>query len=483
MIVYDLRPHYDPTRTPVHDIDHHSSGAGAKSPERSVYCRRKAHYSLPIDSNHLTLTMLTMGSSLQGERQLEQRTREESSNSYDKHLLSRIGGPNDAYSFPKRPSVSATPPATSSVQQTAQLAHAEIERRSAHLKPLSMPERIQQTSLDSPASSRWLPSGAVSPGSVGFWSEHGPSESSRLPSALQTRHSSLTFDDSVSQRGSYDQSMFVHEELVEDGPMSNLRLYDRSPGVAEDLQLGIGAGIKRRASSPPRDPMRDERSSVSSTSSQGDVLQRRSIHQLPNRGSPISRFHANHISISSVSSVGPRQNSLGSSLGVASVPSSATSYGSGRISPIGLSPASIADHRAGYAKALNPTSAAGSGHHRSLSESTQRSATESTHNALSRSVTESLPTTRNSGIALVNGVFVCECCPKKPKKFDTEKELRYMLPLYCLLHARANPAIDFTREKSSTPVLTAPIASRTRMKLSGIKILSTYGSTHGAVRP
>ncbi|KAK5114969.1 hypothetical protein LTR85_010007 [Meristemomyces frigidus] len=338
---------------------------------------------------------------LQSERQLEQRTLVDASNTYDKQLLSRIGGPNT----PKRQSVSYPPGA----QDIAQLAHAEGERRNSQLRPLSMPERrhTSSNSIDSPASSRWPASGAVSPGYNGFWGEHGALDAHWAPT---TRHGSIAFDDGASHRGSYDPSMFIHEDPLEDSQMSNLNIHDRSPSSSEDLRLK--AGTKRRASSPPRDGLREERSSVSSASGQSEIYHRRSMQQLPNRGSPVSRFHPSHSSVSSASSLGPRHGSLGSSLGVSSIPSSATSYGSGRLSPCALSPAVDPDGRLGtpFGSAVPP-----SHHQRTFSEHTQSGRKLST---------DSLSHSRHSSLSHMQGVYVCECCPKKPKKFDTEDELR-----------------------------------------------------------
>ncbi|KAI7081907.1 hypothetical protein KC343_g21625, partial [Hortaea werneckii] len=175
---------------------------------------------------------------LQSERQLEQKTLEESSSSYDKHLLSRIGGPGT----PKRQSVSYSGP--------HELAQAESERRNTQLKPLSVPEKRHSSSnsIDSPAGARWPPSGGVSPGYTGLWTEHGAIDPNR---PLGMRHGSLQFDDSISHRGSYDQSMFIHEDMMEDGQMGNLHIQDRSPSGSEDAN--VKAGTKRRASSPPRE--------------------------------------------------------------------------------------------------------------------------------------------------------------------------------------------------------------------------------------
>ena len=133
--------------------------------------------------------------------------------------------------------------------------------------------------------------------------------------------------------------------------MSNLNLHDRSPGSPK-------AGCKRRASSPPRE--REDRSSMSSASGHSDVFQKRSGQQLPNWESPVSRYHPNHSSLSSASSYGPRHGSFESSLGIVSVASSVTSYGSGRASPIALaSPALDPELRAGTpyggAKTLVPS--------------------------------------------------------------------------------------------------------------------------------
>ncbi|KAK5171268.1 uncharacterized protein LTR77_004412 [Saxophila tyrrhenica] len=338
---------------------------------------------------------------LHGERQLEQRALRQSSQSYDKQLLSRIGGPNT----PSRQSLSNS---SGNLLENAQLAPGDAERRNSSLHPLSLPER-RHGSIDSPLGARWPPSsGGISPGFTGFWQEHGPSENSR---ALARHRGSLTSEDLTSHRGSYDHSMFIHDDFgMEDGQMSNLNIHDRSPGSPK-------AGSKRRASSPPRE--RDDRSSISSAPGHSEVYHRRSIHQLPNRGSPISRFHPNHSSVSSASSVGVRHGSLGSSLGLSSVPSSATSYASGRLSPGALSPAIEVDARVGAPyggnKVLNLTSPMAH-HQRTLSESTQGGGTQPSIDSAAHS--------RHGSLSHMQGIFICECCPKKPKKFDTEDELR-----------------------------------------------------------
>lgn len=353
--------------------------------------------SIALRPRHDRSVLLTTSTHrLQSERQLGQWTLEESSQTYDKQLLSSLGGPNT----PKRGSTSS---GLGTLQENQQLAPHEIERRNSSLRPLCVAER-RHNSVDSPSTSRLPSSGAVSPGFIGFWSEYGPS------AAPTTRHGSLTFDDSISHRGSYDHPVFLNDSgSMEEGPMSNLNIHDRSPGSPK-------SGSKRRASSPPRD--RDDRSSLSSASGHSEIYHRRSVQQLPNRTSPVSRFHPNHSSVSSASSFGPRHGSLGSSLSIPSVPSSATSYASGRASPGGVSPAIDQDLRmsGAYPTQRSPNPAAVAHHQRALSENVA---------AGSRKMSAgSAPHSRHGSLSQMQGLFVCECCPKKPKKFDTEDELR-----------------------------------------------------------
>ncbi|KAK5713813.1 hypothetical protein LTR17_017439 [Elasticomyces elasticus] len=142
---------------------------------------------------------------LQSERQLELRTLEASSNTHDKQLLSRIGGPNT----PKHLPVSHT----TGLPDAAQLSHSDGERRNSQLRPLSVPERrhTASNSLDSPTGSRWPASGGESPGFSGW------GDSSIHDRGPRIRHGSIAFDDSLSHGGSYDHSMFIYEAVMEDG--------------------------------------------------------------------------------------------------------------------------------------------------------------------------------------------------------------------------------------------------------------------------
>lgn len=376
----------------------------------------------PSDEDRGGLTRPAIGNHrFTSERQLGQRSLENSSQAYDKQLLSKIGGPNT----PTR----TGPPSflSSSAQETSTAPHSALSKLNGQLKPLSVPERLY-SSLDSPIS-RWTPSGAVSPAHSGFRSpvfDPGSAES-----VHQRRYGSMstpgTADDSASSqqhRGSYDQSVFSEQEFaMEESGLRDLNINDRSPAGSDEYQLGSKAGLKRRASSPPSEAAREDRPVVSGGN---DLYHRRSQQMLVNRSSPVSRFHANQGSLSSASSLSQRTGSFASSYGL-SVASSATSYnGEQRLSPGALSPS--ADTEFGpvspYAasRSLNPSprgslSRPGPHHQRGLSESEPTQ-----HRKMS---SDSIVHSRQNSVSnKIQGLFICECCPKKPKKFDSEDELR-----------------------------------------------------------
>ncbi|KAG9951624.1 hypothetical protein KCU85_g2612, partial [Aureobasidium melanogenum] len=351
------------------------------------------------------------GYRLQSERQLEQRSLSTSSQAYDRNLLSKIGGPNT----PNRLSLSGGPETSGTVSPGAE-SGAETSARHLSTSSSSHSER-RHPSVDS-STFRWSVSSAVSPGP--FRNPNFNPENSR-PTAL--RHSSFQFDDSSSHRGSYDQSMFLNEEFsTEEGQMKDLNLNDR-----DEFQLGAKPGMKRRASSPHRDSLREDRSSISSAPGGGDLYTRRSLQQqqYPNRNSSISASRyapSHHGSISSASSYNPRHGSLASSYTL-SVASSATSY-SGRVSPGMMSPAIIDPDLGamGYmnAKPLNNQSPAPQ---QTMPPYTRTLSDTPIHNPLQTPV-DSAPPSRHNSLPGVQGIFICDCCPKKPKKFTSEDDLR-----------------------------------------------------------
>lgn len=265
----------------------------------------------------------------------------------------------------------------------------------------------RQSSLDASSGVKWSGSWALSFRGTPLWKELGAADSTNV-----SRHGSIVSDDTGSHRGSYDHSMFVNDDFyMGEGQLSNLYIDDQSPGSPK-------AGSKRRASSPPRE--REDRSSISSASGQSEILQRRSIHQMPNRTSPISR-QPDQASVSSASSIGPRHGSLGSSLGMASVPSSATSYGSSRASPSLISPANEAD-----SKKTAPSGLPNGTYANNVASNHQRTLSESAPSITRKLSSDSVSHSRNGSLSNPSGGYMCECCPKKPKRFDTEEELRYI---------------------------------------------------------
>jgi len=356
----------------------------------------------PISKNHRFTS----------EKQLGQRSLENSSQAYDKQVLSKIGGPNT----PTRTSGPGF--LSSSAQETSSAPHTALSKLNGQLKPLSVPERLY-SSLESPIS-RWTSSGAVSPA-------HSFDPGS--DSIHQRRYGSIstpgTLDDSSSSqqhRGSYDQSVFSEQEFtMEESGLRDLNINDRSPSGSDEYQLGSKCGLKRRASSPPSEAAREDRPTVGGGN---DLYHRRSAQMLGNRNSPVSRFHANQGSLSSASSLSQRTGSFASSYGL-SVASSATSYsGEPRLSPGALSPSAetefgpVSPYAASRSLNPSPRGSLSRAHH-------QRGPSENEPTQHRKMSGDSLAHSRQNSVSnKIQGLFICECCPKKPKKFDSEEELR-----------------------------------------------------------
>ena len=353
---------------------------------------------------------------LHSERQLEQRSLSTSSQAYDRNLLSKIGGPNT----PNRLSVSGGPETSGAVSPGAEPGTEPPSTRHLSTSSASQSER-RHPSVDS-STFRWSVSSAASPGP--FRTPNFNPENSR-PTTL--RHSSFQFDDNSSHRGSYDQSIFLNEDPSTDEgqQMKDLNLND-----PHDFQLGPKPGMKRRASSPHRDSLvREDRSSVSSAPGSGDLYTRRSLQQYPNRNPSISASRyapSHHGSISSASSYNPRNGSLASSYTL-SVSSSATSYASGRISPGMMSPA-ILDPELGAMGYMNakPLNNQSPGPQHIMPPYTRTMSDTPIHNTL-HTPADSAPPSRHNSLPGVQGIFICDCCPKKPKKFTSEDDLRLVL--------------------------------------------------------
>lgn len=349
-----------------------------------------------------------------------QQTLNRSSHAYDKQLLSKIGGPNT-------PTRTTAPPLLSvSAQDPPTAQTTSLSKLNGQLKPLSMPER--HSTIESPIS-RWPPSsGPISPLFSGFRSpvlDSGSVEHQRRYGSMSTSGGldDISGPSHHHHRGSFDHGVFSDHEFNEENAnaMRDLDINDR---IGSEEYQGSKVGLKRRASSPPSEAAREDRPT---TSGKSDLYHRRSAQRLVSRNSPVSRFQVSQGSLSSASSLSQRSASFASSYGLSQA-SSMTSYsGDQRLSPSALSPS--AETELGpvlpYAasRSLNPSprgSLSRPHHHRAPSEHEQHPQT-GIRKMSTDSMLQSRPSSTPNRIA---GAYICECCPKKPKKFDSEEELR-----------------------------------------------------------
>lgn len=354
---------------------------------------------------------------------------------YDKSLLQKldsrrgsITGAAGAVGTPPRGFPKS--PFSSSANDASPTSRIADEHRQ-QLKPLSLPEMHHKRRDSTDEFSRWPSSQvALSPrnaySSQQYYdykaSNDMDSERSPLPSIRRSGSNAGIGDDasstaSHSHRGSYDQSIFPDNDadftMEETTGMRRLHIDDSMTLQMEGLSPGGGAGTKRRASSPPRDDSAPP--SLHNVGSSSDLFHRRVTNS---RMSPQPfRFHANTGSVSSTSSL--RTASFASTLSNLTASSSITTMSSyGRLSPGGLSPATDLSDSPFLNSALqSPTGSISSsrqiGHPRNLSDGRPL--------MTSRKPSDTLKP--QYGGPRLQGIFICECCPKKPKKFDTQEEL------------------------------------------------------------
>ena len=188
------------------------------------------------------------------------------------------------------------------------------------------------------------------------------------------------------------------------------------------------SGMKRNASSPPPEDSRGDKVPTHSVGGSTDPYQRSHL-QANNRDSPITRYAQPHGSVSSASSQGLHNGSYASSAALSAGNSSITSISSHeRLSPRGLSPSSEhhlnIKHEGPYynQQPMNPNSQDTFPHTHQRTPSDPQAAA-----AIARKMSSDPPPPRKSSApSLQAHVHICGCCPKKPKKFDTVEELRYV---------------------------------------------------------
>ncbi|KAH7149053.1 hypothetical protein B0J13DRAFT_296229 [Dactylonectria estremocensis] len=244
---------------------------------------------------------------------------------------------------------------------------------------LGSPARFTETPLHS----------AVSPRSAPFqYGDRSPNDGSDIDRSPRGRTKRNNSDDATSTQDGYEFNGAEDMEIEETSSLKRLHIDDA-------YQAG---GQKRRASSPP-----DEHISAAQME-----LARRS------RGSPTPRLTTIHqrTTIPSVPSTS-RSNSYMSTMSVPTTITTANSFGrrSPGLSPGGVSPTSC---NSPYTTpmSLNPSprnsiSGRSAVHTRTVSGASSRKAGEA----------------QKPGGPKLQEIFMCDCCPKKPKRFETAEEL------------------------------------------------------------
>ena len=404
---------------------------------------------------------------LQGERPLERRNRQDSSNAYDSQLISKIGRQK-------------TPPPSAGAgsQEELPFSRMSFSRQSTNAAPS---ENASVSILDSPlrseSSRSWQaspPASISSPGLISFaasatralaaqrsppppdsWPLHRPF-GSRNGEAGMGRHSSRRagsdgsilggggYEDASTnpirrdkRGGSYDQSIFTQDfdsdfSSEETGRMRHLHLDDRSPPTIDVYSPESRLGMKRKASPSLQDTPQHEEKFGSAGPSTSDLFQRRpSAHLPPPLASPKNRYHPTIGSVSSTSSSGLRNGSYASSaaLSVAGSSISNISLYEQRLSP-GVSP--LSEY---HEPREQPTlSSLQHGQYPPILRLGLNIATDiaSSPEIPRKMSTEGIKAKLHEPPKLQSNLHICVCCPKKPKKFNTQAELRYNIhPRIC----------------------------------------------------
>lgn len=327
------------------------------------------------------------------------------SNDYDSKLIKKLDSRRtfDNRSPPRRSALGAAANNASSSMPSHE------HRLQPQLTPLSLPIRSSnKLVIDSPG--RYTdtpPQSAISSCGPSFYgapsSEYRspiePIDLDRSPFARTRRNNSGSVPDdaTISTHSSYDN-----------GDDNDFPMEDR-PQIEHQA-----IGLKRRASSPPGDDM-----PMQGMSGSCNLLRHR---EGASRSSPTPRLSG--IPPSSMPSIPPAARS-GSFASNASLPIALSSMNSlsvrspGGLSSGGLSPIDVMSSSS-YNNMSNSighsprVSLARVPHQRNISSETRRLASP-------RKVSE-VP---KAGISKIpGGFYMCECCPKKPKKFETAEELR-----------------------------------------------------------
>lgn len=326
-------------------------------------------------------------------------------NDFDSSLLKKLDSRRtfDNYSPPRRSALSTSahePVTRSEYHPQQQLSQLSLPIRASHKPLIDSPSRFTDTPLHTPSFHDYR-------------SPIEPTESDRLfARAKRTNSGSIPDDMTISTHSSVDLNADDTEFPMEE--TSRMRKLYIDDHMRPEYQT---AGHKRRAVSPPGDevPMQGYSGSI-------ELLRRR---EGAARASPTPRLTVipQGSSISSISSAG-RSASFASNMSVpGSSISSMNSFGRrspGSLSTGGLSPVDICNSPFNNPIGLghSPRTPLGRAmpHQRNISGESRAGSLSSP-----RKVTEVPKSSLNK---IQSGFRMCECCPKKPKKFETEEELR-----------------------------------------------------------
>ncbi|SZF03260.1 unnamed protein product [Blumeria hordei] len=201
------------------------------------------------------------------------------------------------------------------------------------------------------------------------------------------------------------------DDIPEETGIRRLKIDDHSTRPESHSPVNP-LGKKRRASSPPE----EDGLTLHSVGSASDLFRRR--ESATSRGSICPRIHTHSDSISSNAS-DPRNNSIAPALSLV-----ASSMGSlGRRSPNGTPWGHFEGMESPRATSMssNP-SPRGSLSRLSFQQTSPDGRSRMTppiRSSIESTALQQPGTTTNN----MQGIFMCECCPKKPKKFDTQEEL------------------------------------------------------------
>jgi hypothetical protein len=224
--------------------------------------------------------------------------------------------------------------------------------------------------------------------------------------ARRTNSGSVADDSTVSTQGSYENTDDTDFQM-EDAGMGRLHI-EENPMRADYHTIGQ----KRRASSPLGDDF------PQGLPGAGELLRRR---EGASRASPTPRLTIPQSSLSSISSLGRSNSAYMSSLPLTATSTTSMTGSFGRRSPGALSPGGLSPVDGLCNSPFNtPISLTQSPHSTISRIPHQRQLSESRPLSSPRKLTE-LP---KSSIPRIQGFFMCDCCPKKPKKFETAEELR-----------------------------------------------------------